>query len=1196
MKKISFFLIALVCSLTTMAATEFKARLLNYRVLSDNTVAVIQSEVSGGAIVPPTVTYGGKTYTVTALYDAFEGCDKLTSVKLPSTLTSIGAGAFEDCSTLTSITIPASVTSIGAEAFVGCSALTSITIPASVTAIGEFAFCGCSALTSMAIPASVDTIGYAIFAGCENLSSVVVDANNAKYDSRDSCNAIIETTTNTLIAASPVTTIPSTVKTIGSGAMAILPYDTIHIPEGVVSIGEYAFQKCRSLVSITFPESIESIGDGAFDKTPWFGSLPDGEVYVGKVLYAYKGEAPDGFSCIVEEGTKAIGAYAFDGSNIGDIYIPSSVTSIGEGAFYNCKHLQVLELPKGITTIGDGAFIGCEALTSVVLPESLSSCGSDIFDGCSSLTSAQLPSTWTTIPAGIFEGCSSLTSVTIPAGVTSIDAYAFSGCTSLAAITIPDKVEYIGDNAFAFCHSLQTIALPHSVKQIADGAFYNCSNLKSLTILTGVKEVGERAFASCVALCKVEIPNTVTTIGQDAFQNCDALASVELPNSITSLGSRVFYDCEALTSIVLPSSITTIPDSAFYRCNALAEVTIPEGVTHLGENSFQNCTALKSVVLPSTLETIDTYAFYNCYNLVAITIPENVRRIGHDVFTYCSRLKEVKWNANNYRGRMPFDNIRTQITTFIFGDAVETIPAYCCSGMSQLRNIVIPNGVKTISYAAFHRCSALESITIPKSLTTMDEYVFDGCSKLTSVMWNAENCTTFKWNAFDDVRSQITTFAFGKTVAIIPDNCCRGMNNLKEVNIPSDVHTIGQYAFYDCSALESITLPSTLKKVYCGAFSRCGNLKKTNYMGDIASWCGIEFSCYDSNPIYYSENFYVNNTLITDLEIPYGVSSIGDYAFYYNISLKSIEIPSTVTSIGSDAFYYCSSSLNHIWVNANNPVYDDRGGCYALIETSTNKLILGCRNSSIPNTVTVIGRNAFRDCDKLTSITIPNNVKTIEYRAFYDCDGLSSITLPYSVREIAEDAFCSCSYLSNLYDCSGVVSVGDDAFSGTPWYNNKSNGAVYINNVLYKYKGSYSGSYSVWSGATSLSPSAFYDQDNLTAITIPGTVKSIGNYAFSSCDKLSSVTIKEGVKTIGCAFRYCPALQTITLPASITEVAYWTFEHSTNLSKIYCKMITPPSKFYIPTETKDIYVPHIAVNDYKAAWSEYADKIKGYSF
>ena len=370
-------------------------------------------------------------------------------------------------------------------------------------------------------------------------------------------------------------------------------------------------------------------------------------------------------------------------------------------------------------------------------------------------------------------------------------------------------------------------------------------------------------------------------------------------------------------------------------------------------------------------------------------------------------------------------------------------------------------------------------------------------------------------------------------------------------------------------------------------------------MGDIASWCGIEFSCYDSNPIHISKNFYVNNTLITDLVIPYGVSSIGAYAFYNNTSLKSIEIPSTVTSIGWYAFFRCSSSLNYIWVNDNNPVYNDRGGCHALIETSTNKLILGCHNSFIPNSVTVIGQYAFRDCDKLTSITIPNNVTTIEHNAFWHCDGLTSITIPSSVKEIEHHAFYHCSNLSNLDDCSGVISVGTEAFWGTPWYDHKSDGTVYINNVLYKYKGSCSGSYSVWSGTTSISPYAFAHQDNLTAVTIPGTVKTIGDNAFNSCDNLSSVTIKEGVKTIGGgAFGFCPALQTITLPASITEVDYYcsVFIGSANLTKIYCKMITPPSKFYIPTETKDIYVPHIAVNDYKAAWSEYADKIKGYSF
>ena len=156
---------------------------------------------------------------------------------------------------------------------------------------------------------------------------------------------------------------------------------------------------------------------------------------------------------------------------------------------------------------------------------------------------------------------------------------------------------------------------------------------------------------------------------------------------------------------------------------------------------------------------------------------------------------------------------------------------------------------------------------------------------------------------------------------------------------------------------------------------------------------------------------------------------------------------------------------------------------------------------------------------------------------------------------------------------------------------------MYINNVLYKYEGNIGESFTVRSNTVSISPSAFSNQPNLTTLSIPGSVKNIGARAFERCSKLSSVTLSEGVEMIGYqAFSNCPSLQSITLPASIKEVEHWAFDKCTNLTKIYCKMITPSSKFYIPTEVKDIYVPHIAVEDYKAAWSEYADKIKGYSF
>ncbi len=345
--------------------------------------------------IPDTITHGDTIYPVTYIdFFAFGSCSNLTDITIPKSVTSIDDGAFSGCSNLAAIsvasdnpkydsrnncnaiietatntliagcmntTIPNSVTTIGGcarfydsaglpksvttiigGAFAGCSVLTNINIPNSVTTIGYKAFNNCSGLTTINIPNSVTTIKPYAFSGCSSLATISVASDNPKYDSRNNCNAIIETATNTLIAGCKNTTIPNSVTSIGQGAFSgCSNLATINIPNSVTAIGEGAFNNCSNLTTINIPNSITSIAFKAFDGTAWYDNQPDGWVYAGLVAYGYKGDMPEGTSITLREGTTGIADAAFIGcSNLTNINIPNSVTYIGEGAFSLCSYIN----------------------------------------------------------------------------------------------------------------------------------------------------------------------------------------------------------------------------------------------------------------------------------------------------------------------------------------------------------------------------------------------------------------------------------------------------------------------------------------------------------------------------------------------------------------------------------------------------------------------------------------------------------------------------------------------------------------------------------------------------------------------------------------------------------------------------------------------------------------------------------------
>ncbi len=1189
---------------------------------------------------------------VTIDQNAFYHCDQLAAIVIPTSVTSIKIQAFAFCSGLTSLIIPNSVTSIADFCFYYCTNLTTVSIPPSVTHLGLVAF-GNSGLETVNIPSSVISFRPEVFTNCNKLKKITVNS-NSPVDLNYSPRVFRGVDKSTCILY-----VPFGAKTAYQAADQWKDFLTIEELPGLflsTATLDFGANAGSSLFNIASSEAWTATSDQSWlTLNPGTGALGSSSVALNYT--ANSGTSKRTGTISVSASDLETQTIVVSQGGITEVTAGNLKTLLGDqlATIASLTLAGTIDARDFKTMRDDMPVLAHIDLSAATIVAYTGTGGTSIW-GNTNYTANTIPehafmnSNW--------QGKTSLKTFVFPANATSVSQLAFYNCTNLTDLVISPVLSTIGNASFSYCTGLVTINIPNTVTSIGSSAFAWCSALKDISIPASVSSIGISAFGGLNANIEVDGSSQHFSSAEGILYNktktiliqcpVSKQGSFTVPATVTTISSRAFMDCTKLSSITLPAMLSTIGDSAFTYCLGLGSIVLPVQLSSIGNYAFQSCTNLTSITVKASnpVNLSNRQGVFN--NINKTTCILKVPFGSKAAYQAASQWKDfltieeqpglylsiAKLNFGANAGSSQVNIASSEAWTAVSNQSWLTLDPgtgalgsssvalnYTANSGTTIRTATITvsaTGLETQSIAVTQygltevtagnlktqfadQLAAITSLTLTGTIDARDfKTMRDDMPLLANIDLSAATIVAYTGtegttsgniaylantvperafvNSNWQGKASLKTFVFPTNVTSVGQyafyNCsnlnsvvlspqlitignysfyiCRG---LTVINIPSPVTTIGSYAFYYCTGLTGLTIPASVTTIGSYAFAGCNILTSITAKGTIPVNLTNSYEVFNG----------INKTACV-LKVPFGSKTVYQAASQWKDFLTIEELPGLYLSAstldyganaGSSLFNIASSEAwtatsDQSWLTLN-PGTGALGSSSVALNYTANS-----GTSKRTGTISVSASGLETQSIAVTQYGLTEvtagNLKTLLGGQLAT---INSLTLTGTIdardfKTMRDDM----PLLANI-DLSGATIV---EYTGTEGTSNWGN-TIYLANTIPEFAFDYKASLKTFvfpANATSVGQFAFFICRNLNSVVFSPQLKTIDRGSFSYCNGLTVINIPSSVTNIGSnAFEYCTGLTGLTFPASVTLIDSYAFAGCNILTSITAKAGIP---------------------------------------